>query len=141
MATKRVPLILILLALVLGIGGGVAALAGSNDSARNDDASRANEVRQAQARAVDNPATECLGFKVTIFALEDDTTYQGTPGDDIVAQAGTSHFQPNGGNDLICTVDGKPLSVSLEDPALVDLSQEELERRLPDIIDADRADE
>ena len=60
-------------------------------------------------------AESCFGYKVDIYAIEDDTVYEGTPKDDVVIQGGTSTFRPNGGMDLICMVDGSLGSVSVGD--------------------------
>ena len=80
----------------------------------------------------------CSGYKVDIYAVEDDRTYEGTPGDDIVIQGGTASYRDNGGLDILCGVDGQPLSVSTDGhPELMELGPKALNEAVRKIIDAE----
>jgi hypothetical protein len=79
------------------------------------------EDKSGAMNPVDLPES-CFGYKVDIYAIEDDTDYEGTPGDDVVIQGGTSSYRSNGGMDLTCMVDGSLGGVSADDhPELMDI--------------------
>jgi hypothetical protein len=62
----------------------------------------------------DSLPRSCLGYRVDIYAIADDTIYEGTPGDDVVIQGVRSTFRPNGGLDIVCMIDGSPGGVSVD---------------------------
>jgi len=87
----------------------------------------------------DSLPDSCLGYKVDIYAIEDETVYEGTPGDDVVIQGGTSTYRDNGGVDAICMIDGSPGGVSVDGHReLMGIDDpKELEEAVRRVIDAE----